>query len=748
MRITILGAGPAGLYCGLLLKKADPRRAVTILERNPYGATYGWGVVFSDRTLAAFREADFKTYTEITDRFVLWDAIDIRFHGELMRCGGHIFAGLARKQLLAILDARCRELGVDVRYETEVADPDELRAQCDLLIAADGVNSLTRQRRADIFKPRLEAGKAKYVWYGTDKILDAFTFLFRANEHGLFQVHAYPFSGSNSTFIVECDEAAWRAAGLDEASEQGSIAYCEQLFADDLRGSHLFANYSRWINFVTVTNARWHDGNTVLLGDSAHTAHFSIGSGTKLAMEDAIALANALDQYADVERALTEYELERRPIVETLQRAARESREYFEGTWRYASMPARQFAFNLLTRSGRITYDDLRLRDPRFGDGVDRWFAAQASGAEKMAARLIAPSPLLSPLQLRACTIPNRVAVASLPGDMALDGLPGATHLAALASSALAGAGLVMTPAMAISATARITPSDVGMYRPEHAVAWRHTVSALHADTTAKVGCMLGHAGRRGSTRPRVDGLDRPLREGNWPPVSASPLPYTPRSQTPQALERSGMDEVRRQFAESARMAAEASFDLLVLHAGHGYLLASFLSPLANMRDDEYGGSLEKRMRFPLEVVRAVRASWPADRPLGVALSVTDWTADGFTVDDAIVVARALAECGCDLLVVLAGQTVPDAEPSYGRGFLTTLSDRVRNEAGITTLVGGYLTTTNEVNTALAAGRADLCQLDRLALPVDEARRWAEDRWRTFADDLDGRLVLEHGHTS
>ncbi len=743
MRITILGAGPAGLYCALLLKKADPKREVTILERNPFGATYGWGVVFSDRTLAAFREADFKTYTEITDRFVLWDAIDIRFRGELIRCGGHVFAGLARKQLLAILDTRCRGLGVDIRYETEVAEPDTLRGECDLLIAADGVNSMTRQRDVNVFKPKLEAGRAKYVWYGTDKVLDAFTFLFRENEHGFFQVHSYPFSGSNSTFIVECDEATWRAAGLDEASEQESIAYCERLFADDLNGSHLFANYSRWINFVTVTNARWHDGNVVLLGDSAHTAHFSIGSGTKLAMEDAIALANALDQYADVEHALTEYELERRPIVETLQRAARESREYFEGTKRYAAMSPRQFAFNLLTRSGRITYDDLRLRDPRFGDGVDRWFTVQESGGQKVTTRLIAPSPLLSPLRLSACTIPNRVAVAVLPGNMAADGLPESSHLAGLAAGALAGAGLVMTPPLAISAAARITPGDAGLYEPEHALAWRHIVDATHADTTAKVACILGHAGRRGSTRPRVDGLDRPLREGNWPLVSASPLPYTPRSQTPQGLDRAGMDGVRQQFAVSAQMASEADFDMLVLHAGHGYLLSSFLSPLTNTRDDEYGGSLENRMRFPLEVMQAVRSSWSADRPLGVALSVTDWVAGGFTVDDAIVVARALAEHACDLLVALAGQTIPDAEPAYGRGFLTTLSDRVRNEAGIATLVGGYLTTTNEVNTALAAGRADLCQLDGLALPVNEARRWAEERWQMPAEGIDSQLVLE-----
>lgn len=734
MRIAILGAGPAGLYCGLLLKKADPRREITIFERNPRGATYGWGVVFSDRTLSSFREADARTYQEITDRFVLWDAIDVHYGGELVRCGGHVFAGLARKQLLAILDRRCRELGVELQYEMEVAEPGTLR-DYELLIAADGVNSLTRQRHAGVFRPRLVAGEAKYIWFGTDKVLDAFTFIFRANEHGLFQVHAYPFSGTNSTFIVECDETTWRHAGLDEASEEESIAYCERLFAEELRGCRLLGNHSRWISFVTVTNATWHDGPVVLLGDAAHTAHFSIGSGTKLAMEDAIALANALDQYRDVERVVTEYELERRPAVEALQQAARESREYFEGVRRYAGMPARQFAFNLLTRSGRITYDDLRLRDPRFGDAVDRWFAAGVADAGRPALAAVAPSPLLEPLRVRACALPSRVVMAPGGTYAAEDGLPGLTHVAGLGARALAGAGLVLTETVAVTAEGRVTPGDVGMYAAEHQEAWARVVAALHTDTGAKVGITLGHAGRRGATRRRDAGVDRPLRVGGWPLVSASPLPYTPRSQTPSALDRAGMNAVREAFVQAACMADVAGFDVLLLHAGHGYLLASFLSPLTNVRDDEYGGALGNRMRYPLEVMEAARDAWPAGKPLAVALSVTDGVPGGFEVEDAVVVARALAERGCDLLMAVAGQTVPQAVPAYGRGYLTALSDRVRNEAGIPMIVGGYLTTTNEVNTVLAAGRGDLCLMEGLPLPREQAHGWAKARWGMAGSD-------------
>lgn len=789
MKTTIIGGGPGGLYCGLLLKKANPAHDITIFERNPPDATYGWGVIFSDRTLSSFREADYKTYKDITDHFVIWDAIDTTYRGETMRCGGHVFAGISRKRLLNLLQRRCDELGVKLRFRVEISNLSEF-ADSDLIIAADGLNSIVRNTYAHIFKPTLEAGKAKYIWLGTDRLFEYFTFIFRENEHGLFQVHAYPFDGTTGTFIVECDEATWRNAGLDQASESESLAYCEQLFASELRGSHLMSNHSKWINFVTVKNQTWRHGNIVLLGDAAHTAHFSIGSGTKLAMEDAITLANALETHADLATALNEYEAERRPIVELLQQAAQESRTYFENVKRYLHFEPRQFVFHLLTRSGRVTYDDLRLRDSHFVETVDRWFAERTiensrigppmgdsppgsptlgevpgSGAYRVkfaprptqvevsppelgeigrarsdgeppnslklapigyspqdwgtggargrrSAVIVAPPPMFMPLTLRGLTLSNRVVLPARAAYTADNGMPNDRHQAELNSRALAGAALVMTEPVAISAEGRITPGCVGLYCAEHVAAWAQIVDFIHANSAARVAIRLGHAGRRGSTRPRWEGLDRPLREANWPLISASPLPYTPQSQVPTELDRSGMDRVCGDFARSARMAHEAGFDLLQLHFAHGYLLASFLSPLTNRRSDDYGGSLENRLRFPLEVFDAVRAAWPPDKPISVALSATDWVKGGFDVDDAVVVARVLKAHGCDLIEVLAGQTTAEAEPVYGPGFLTPYSDRLRNEARIPTLVGGHMTTSGELNTVLAAGRADLCILD------------------------------------
>lgn len=709
MKVVILGAGPAGMYCGLLLKKARPDAEITILERNPAGATYGWGVVFSDRTLASFREADYPTYARITEQFVLWDAIDTRFHGELMRCGGHVFAGLARKALLDILRERCLELGVAMRFETDITDLAVL-PDCDLFIAADGVNSLVRQQQAATFRPNLHYGASKYIWLGTNRVLDAFTFLFQENEHGLFQVHAYPFNGTTSTFIVETDEATWLRAGLDTATEDESIAYCERLFADDLHGHQLLGNNSKWISFVTVKNAAWHAGKTVLLGDAAHTAHFSIGSGTKLAMEDAIALVNALSIHSDLADALTIYELERRPVVETIQQAAQESRAYFEGIARYRRLPPRQFAFNLLTRSGRINYDDLRLRDGRFVDALDRDFTV---GFQRTGRLIVSPTPWLTQLALRSSDVPNRVSMAVADTECASGGLPDNLLVGRLVARTQAGAGLVLTPPVAVAPDARITMHDAGIYSDAHQQAWSSLVMhvcGLHSQM--QLGITLNHAGRRGSMQSRRRGLDAPLRDGGWPLVAPSAIPYTPNGVTPKALDRAGMEHVRDEFVQATRMAAEAGFDLLQLHAAHGYLLASFLSPLTNVRDDEFGGNLANRIRFPLEVFDAVRAAWPEDRPLAVALNVTDGVAGGLTVEDGVTIASELKSHGCDLITVMAGQTTPASVAPYRRGFLTPLADRVRNEADIPTMVGGYLLTSNEANTLLAAGRADLCLLE------------------------------------
>jgi anthraniloyl-CoA monooxygenase len=721
VKVNMLGGGPGGLYAALLLKKAHPAWEITLLERNPAGATYGWGVVFSDQTLTAFREADYKTYASITESFVLWDAIDVHVHGQRIRCGGHVFAGLARRRLLNILQNRCAELGVVLRFQVEVDELEE-QARADLLIAADGVNSKIRAKHAQIFKPSLVEGNARFIWFGTDKLFDAFTFIFRENEHGLFQVHAYPFDGTTATFIVECAEETWRRAGLHEADEARSLAYCEALFADHLRGRRLMSNYSRWLRFVTVKNQRWSHNNIVLLGDSAHTAHFSIGSGTKLAMEDAITLAQAFERHDEIGAALKEYEQARKPRVEALQQAAAESQRYFEHTGRYQHFDPLQLTFHLLTRSGRITYDNLKQRDPYFSSSADRWFAETSAEpfvsqfaslsngtTERPAPLFAAAPPIWTPLALRGVTLPNRIVLMQPATDAANDGMPGEGHADQLARRARGGAGLVVTAPVAVSAEGRITPGCAGMYGPEHALAWAQIVEAIHKNTPTKIALQLSHAGRRGATQPRARGIDRPLRVGAWPLLAPSALPFAPGSQVPRAMECADMELVRGEFVQAARLADEAGFDMLQLNMAHGYLLASFLSPLTNRREDDYGGDLANRMRYPLDVFEVVRATWPAAKPLAVALNATDWAAGGFELEDAVAFARALRERGCDLVAVYAGQTTVSARPIYDAGALAQYSDVLRNEVRIPTVATGYMTTSDQLNTLLAGGRADLC---------------------------------------
>jgi anthraniloyl-CoA monooxygenase len=720
MKIVILGGGPAGLYSGLLIKKTNPTHDITIIERNAADVTYGWGVVFSDRTLASFQRADNKTYEQITNHFVIWDAIDVYYRDQKISCGGHIISSISRKSLLNILQNRCLELGISIKFSCEINDLAGL-GDYDLLIAADGLNSIVRKKYESSFKPGLQYGKARYIWLGADKVLDAFTFIFRENEHGLFQVHSYPFNGTTSTFIVECDEATWLKAGLDKVDETQSLDYCQQLLADNLDGAILLSNNSKWISFPTLKTQHWHYKNIVLLGDAIHTAHFSIGSGTKLAMEDAIALASALEQHADLETALNEYELERKPVVEIFQKAARESQAYFETLKRYLTLDPVQFTFNLLTRSGRITYDDLRLRDPRFGDMVDRWNVRKANSMlsgtdgchpERSEGPVVAPPPIFTPIRFRNAHLPNRVVLSPLSACAAQNGIPVEAYTNQLQNAASSGAGLVVTDQVAISTEGRITPESAGIYHANHVEAWKRAVEFIHSQTRAKVAIQLIHAGRRGSTRPRAEGLDRPLHDGNWPLLSASSIPYTSSSQVPKVLDRIDMDCVREDFVLATQRASLAGFDLLQLNFAQGYLLASFISPLTNHRQDEYGGDLEHRMHFPLEIFDAVRAVWPQDRPISVTISSSDCCKGGFEVDDAVVVAKMFKEHGCDIIAVVAGQTTIDSEPAYGRGFLTPFSDRIRNEAVIPTMVGGYLTTSDEVNTLIAAGRADLCIMD------------------------------------
>ncbi len=627
---------------------------VTVLERNAPDATFGWGVVFSEETLGSLRDADPETHLAITDTFVRWNRVDIRYRGEVLRSRGHSFSAIARKRLLELLQERCLGLGVDLRFHTEA---DAELGEADLLVGADGANSTVRGTGA--FGTRIEPEGCKYVWFGTDLVFDAFTFVFRESEFGLFNVHAYPFDERLSTFIVECPEPTWRRAGLDTMDEGDSLAFCERLFANDLRGHELFSNRSIWLDFPKVTNRVWHDGRAVLLGDAAHTAHFSIGSGTKLAMEDSIALTQALVRRGwDVDAAFVDYELERQVPVERTQAAASDSAAYFQRVGAYTHLEPVQFGFNLLTRSGRITHASLGIRDPQFTRAVDAWFG----GAP------VSPPPAFAPLELGGVTFPDRYS-------------------------------LVPSGFVAVSPEGRITPDTptIDEWRPAEGLTL----------------LQLGHAGRRGACRPPSVGIDVPLREG-WPLVSASPLPYGPFSVTPAQLDEAGMATVRDAFVRAAERAAAAGVQVLELDLAHGYLLASFLSPLTNRRDDDYGGD---RLRFTLEVVDAVREVWP--RALAARLSVTDWHPRGNTVEDGIAIARAVAEHGVDLIHIEAGQTVAEDRPDYRRGFLTALSDRLRNEARVPTLVRGHLTTLDDANTIVGAGRADLCILDLPPTPFE-----------------------------
>ena len=697
----MIGGGPGGLYAALLLKKHDPDRHVVLYEKNPAGATYGWGVVFSDRTITSFREADYSTYVDITDRFVLWEAIDVRIDGEVIRCEGQVFSGIARRALLAVLQQRCADLGVELHWETEL-DVDDVRADFDLVVGADGVHSPTRERFAPHLGPSVREGRSRYIWFGTDRAFDSFTFAFRTTEHGLFQAHAYPFDGTTSTFIVECRPEVWRAAGLDRSSERESIALCEKIFADDLSGRSLMSNNSKWLTFPTLKCKTWHVDNVVLLGDAVHTAHFSIGSGTKLAMEDAIALANAFERPASFEQAVANYELDRKPRVAVFQDAARQSQTYFEHTSRYRDMPPIQFAFNLLTRSGRVDYGSLRLKDPSFVGLVDGFMAGRPGS--------VAPPPAFNPLDLAGLHVTNRIAVVCRPSDTSSGGLPDEVALRSFEAAEGYGVGLVVTDVVAVSASGRITSGSAGLYDDDHERAWSQALSRARRDGAAWA-LHLGHAGARGATHPRQLGVDRPLGPSGWDLVSASALPYTPASARPRAMERADMDSTLRDFVDAVRRGDAAGFDVLGLHMGSGYLLGSFISPLTNRRADDYGGDLASRLRYPLEVVDAVRGEWPDDKPLFASLTVDDGARDGLTLTDAVHAARNLKERGCDFVRVLAGQTTGASVSRYDPYWLMHLTDVIRNEAGIATMPGLSLPNVDAINTAVAGGRADLCSM-------------------------------------
>ena len=716
MKAAVIGGGPAGLFAALLLKKQNPKHEIQVYERNRLEETFGFGVVFSDAAEQALAQSDPEITAAMAAASHRWDSIEIHHEGTVTRSTGHAFSGLSRKTLLRVLADRCKVLGVKLCFQREVADADSLR-DFDLVVAADGANSLIRERYRERFETTVDVRPNKFVWLGTDKPFPAFTFYFKPDGHGLWRVHAYQYEPGFSTFIVEAREETWRAAGMDKADEAQTIAFCEKLFAEELCGHRLVSNRSIWRSFPTIRNERWHHGNVVLLGDAAHTAHFSVGSGTKLSMEDAVALTEALRTHKDVPAALEAYEAVRRPPVESLQRAAQASLQWFEDTERYVSLPPIQFAFALLTRSLRLTHENLKARDPAFVARVDAWFAEQAARQSGVPVSTNPPPPpMFAPFRLRGLTLVNRVAVSPMCQYSAEDGMPDDWHLVHLGSRAMGGAGLVFTEMTNVSATARISPGCTGIYREEHVGAWKRIVDFVHGSTKAKIAIQLGHAGRKASTRLSWEGDNEPLPSGSWPILAPSAVPYYPHSQVPKEMTRDDMDAVVADFTRAARLAIQAGFDMLEVHAAHGYLLASFISPVTNLREDEYGGSLANRMRFPLEVFDAVRRVWPEEKPVSVRISAVDWFPGGITPADSVEVARMLKAHGCDIVDVSAGQTVPDQRPVYGRLFQTPFADRIRHEVGIATMAVGNISSYADVNTILASGRADVCLLARAHL--------------------------------
>jgi anthraniloyl-CoA monooxygenase len=741
VRIACLGGGPAGLYFAISMKLRDPAHEVVVFERNRADDTFGWGVVLSDETLANLGANDAKSAEAVRAHFAYWDDIAVHFKGARTVSTGHGFCGIGRQRLLLLLQERARELGVALKFQTEVDGAAAFARDYDLVVGADGVNSRTRAAHAEHFKPNIDARKCKFVWLGThQKFDDAFTFIFRETDRGWVWAHAYQFDSDTATFIVECSEETWRKYGFGAMSQPESIAACERIFADELGGHRLLSNAnhirgSAWLSFPRVLCERWSCGNIVLLGDAAATAHFSIGSGTKLALESAIALADCLHSETTMAGAFAKYEDARRVEVLRLQSAARNSMEWFEEIERYFHLDPVQFNYSLLTRSQRISHENLRLRDRRWLEGAERWFQERAGVSPNAPVR----RPMFAPFRLRGLALKNRIVVSPMAQYKAVDGCPTDWHLVHLGERAKGGAGLVYTEMTCVSPEGRITPGCAGTYRPEHEAAWKRIVDFVHSETEAKICLQIGHSGAKGSTRLGWEEMDAPLPQGNWPLLSASDVPWSPRNQAPKAMDRADMDKVRAQFVAAAEMAERAGFDMLEIHAAHGYLLSSFITPLTNNRADAYGGSLENRMRYPLEVFQAVRAAWPQHKPISVRISATDWVGDeGVTPEEAVAIARLLQAAGVDTCDVSAGQTSTQARPVYGRMFQTPFSDRIRNETGMATMAVGNIYEPDHVNSILMAGRADLVCLARphLADPYwtlhaaaalgDRSEKWPE----------------------
>ncbi|MDO5528889.1 MAG: bifunctional salicylyl-CoA 5-hydroxylase/oxidoreductase [Paracoccus sp. (in: a-proteobacteria)] len=714
MKILCLGGGPAGLYFAISMKLRDPAHEITVIERNRANDTFGWGVVLSDDALSRMAKNDPKSTEAIHQNFIYWDDIAVIKDGRRIVSGGHGFAGIGRKKMLSLLQDRAGELGVEMRFETEFDSAETYRHDYDLVVASDGLNSKIRREYESVFQPDIDMRLCKFIWLGThQKFNDAFTFIFEETEHGWLWAHVYQFDDETATFIVECSQRTWENFGFEAMSKEDIVETCRKVFENHLGGHDLMSNAAHlrgsavWMNFPRVICENWSHENVVLMGDAAATGHFSIGSGTRLAFDSAIALADYLHSEPDMQTAFRRYQDERRLEVLRLQSAARNSLEWFEDVERYLHLDPVQFNYSLLTRSQRISHENLRLRDADWLQGAEDWFQQQAGGAPGRA-------PMFAPFRLRGMELANRVVVSPMAQYKAVDGAPTDWHLVHYGERAKGGAGLVFTEMTCVSPEGRITPGCPGLYAPEHVSAWKRITDFVHAETGAKICCQIGHSGRKGSTRIGWEGMDQPLEDGNWPLLSASAIAWSEGNAEPEEITRAQMDEVRDQFADAARMADEAGFDMIELHAAHGYLISSFISPASNTRGDEYGGSLENRLRYPLEVFAAMRAAWPEGKPMSVRISANDWLEEGgVTPEEAVEIARAFHAAGADIIDVSAGQTSADAKPVYGRMFQTPFSDRIRNETGIATMAVGNIYEPDHVNSILMAGRADLVCLAR-----------------------------------
>ncbi|MEH6750743.1 MAG: bifunctional salicylyl-CoA 5-hydroxylase/oxidoreductase [Paracoccaceae bacterium] len=717
MKIACLGGGPAGLYFAISMKLRQPDTQVTVFERNRANDTFGWGVVLSDDALGNLEANDPVSAATIRENFAYWDDIAVVHDGHRTVSGGHGFAGIGRMKLLTIMQGRARELGVDLQFETEVGPVEDYAKNYDLVVAADGLNSRVRSQWAEHFKPDVDTRLCKFIWLGThQKFDDAFTFIFEKTPHGWVWAHAYQFDDKTATFIVECTQATWDKWGFADMSKEETVETCRKIFEGHLGGHQLMSNANHlrgsavWINFPRVNCEHWHHQNVVLMGDAAATAHFSIGSGSRLALDSAIALATYLDTEPTLEQAFVKYQDERRLDVLRLQSAARNSLEWFEEVERYLDLDPVQFNYSLLTRSQRISHENLRLRDPEWLASAERWFQTQAGVPEDAPLR----APMFAPFRLRDMALANRIVVSPMAQYKAVEGCPTDWHFVHYAERAKGGAGLVYTEMTCVSPEGRITPGCPGLYTPEHEAAWRRLVDFVHAETEAKICCQIGHSGRKGSTQLGWEKMDAPLVAGNWEVMSASAIPWSKNNAVPREMSRADMDRVAAEFVAATEMAARAGFDMVELHAAHGYLVSSFISPLSNVRTDEYGGSLENRMRWPLEVFAAMRAVWPAGKPMAVRISANDWAGDdGVTPAEAVEIARMFHAAGADIIDVSAGQTSTEARPVYGRMFQTPFSDRIRNEAGLATMAVGNIYEPDHVNSILMAGRADLVCLAR-----------------------------------